>query len=717
MSSRPYLRALAARLGILDSYVDQSGRARTTSDAARAAVLSAMGIDAATEAAARDALSALRAAARGQVLEPTRVAQAAAARRLVVDRPPRDVRRWRVEITCDDGAGVRVDGHLRAQQRLSVRLPPLPRGYHDLQLTLTGAGGERRSRQRLIVVPRRCATPRDCHAQGVYGLLANVYTLRSAHNWGIGDLADLRQVVEWAGGVGAAFVGANPLHALDQISPYGPRSRLYREALYLDIAAVPEWAALSDGERQRLAPSAVLDRLRAAEYIDYAAVRALKQPAFAVLHRAFAARHGGRGTARGRAYARYVAAEGEALVAFATFAALHERFERQGLSGWRQWPAAYRDPRSSAVRAFRAEAADAIDRHCFLQFELDRQLEGVAVAARAHGLPIGVYQDLALGSSRRGSDVWAFGGLFLDGLDLGAPPDDYSASGQNWTLPPIDPRRLAADGYEFWVRLLRAAFRHAGALRIDHILGLFRQYWIPAGASGEHGVYVRFPSADLLGILALESQRGGALVIGEDLGTVPRGLPAILARWGILSTRVLYFERSRRGAFRPAHAYPARALVCANTHDLVPLAGFWEGRDLVLRRTIGLLRGAAAVRRAQAERARERQALLRRLRRDGLLARRGPVSGAALRAAVHAFLARTPAALVGLSLDDLVGETIPVNQPGVSIRRYRSWSRRLRVAVESLRTDPGVAQALNGLPTGRRRLQSRAVTSRGSSAR
>jgi 4-alpha-glucanotransferase len=705
MASRPYLRALAARLGILDSYLDQSGRVRTTSDAARAAVLRAMRIDVATEAAARDVLSALHAAARRQVLKPTRVADAAAARMLVVGRVPRDVRRWQVEVSCEGGEQRRVEGHLRGQQRLSVRLSPLPPGYHDLVLVLTGGGGERRMRQRLIVVPPRCVTARDRHVHRVYGLLANVYTLRSAHDWGIGDFADLRRVVDWAGSIGAAFVGANPLHALDQISPYSPRSRLYREALYLDITAVPEWAALSDGERRRLAPSAALDRVRAAERIDYAAVRALKRPAFAALHRVFAVQHGSRGTARGRAYARYVAAEGEALVAFATFAALHEHFERRGLRGWRHWPAAYRDPHSAAVRAFRAAAADAIDRQCFLQFEIDRQLEGVAARARARGLPIGVYQDLALGSSRRGSDTWAFGGLFLDGLDIGAPPDDYSPTGQNWGLPPIDPRRLAADGYEFWVRLLRTAFRHAGALRIDHILGLFRQYWIPAGASGEHGVYVKFPSADLLGILALESQRGGAVVIGEDLGTVPRGLPTVLARWGILSTRVLYFERGRHGGFRAPRAYPARALVCANTHDLVPLAGFWEGRDLVLRQAIGLLRGVPAVRRAHAERTRERHALLRRLRRDGLLARHGPVSSAALRAAVHAFLARTSAALVGVSLDDLAGETTPVNQPGVSIRRYRSWSRRMRVAVESFRTDPEVAQALNGLPTGRRRVR------------
>lgn len=706
MPPRSFLRTLAAQLGILPSYVDQAGRTRHTTDRTRIAVLRAMGIAADTEAAARHALAAERLRRAGHIIPPVRVEGAGAARRLAFAAPSAEVRRWAVEVTCEDGTRLRSAGR---RARRSITLPALPQGYHQVRLALTlGDGRERVGAQRLIVVPPRCPTPRErLGPRGVYGVLANLYTVRSARNWGFGDLSDLRRLVEWSSEVGAAFVGINPLHALDnrgdQISPYSPISRLYRNVLYLDATAAPEWVELSDRLRGSLAESDLLHRVRAAAQLDYAAVRELKWPAFVALHRVFAARHRQRGTARGAAYARYLADEGEALLSFATFNALHEHFERRGVNRWRRWPAPYRDPGGAAVREFRAAEPEAVDLHCYLQFELDRQLAAVAGAARARRAQLGVYQDLALGSSRHGSDAWAFPGLFVDRVNLGAPPDNYSPTGQNWQLPAIDPRALAASGYDYWVRLLRAGLRHAAALRIDHVMGLFRQYWIPAGSSGADGAYVRFPTEDLLGILALESRRAGALVIGEDLGTVPRGLPLVLARWSLLSTRVLYFEQTRRGVFRPARAYPRRALVGANTHDLPPLAGFWEGHDLALRRHVGLIPNDRALFAARARRERERRALLRRLRREGVLPEvAGTSQGADLRGAVHAFLARTPAVLVSLSLDDLVGEETPVNLPGVSLDRYPSWSRRMRLPLEALPNDPDVARVLNGLPASAR---------------
>jgi 4-alpha-glucanotransferase len=267
----------------------------------------------------------------------------------------------------------------------------------------------------------------------------------------------------------------------------------------------------------------------------------------------------------------------------------------------------------------------------------------------------------------------------------GAPPDPYAASGQNWGLPPINPRALQRDGYRYFVDLLRSGFRHAGALRIDHVLGLFRQFWIPDGMSGAHGAYVRSPSADLLGIVALESVRHDAIVVGEDLGTVPNDVPPALEKWGILSSKVLFFERDRRGGFKPAKLYPELALATADTHDMATLAGFLQGRDIDLRVELGLLEGAASVEHAREERDALRGALLRRLKQEDLLpTARMPKSPAEFRAAVHAFVCRTPSALAGLALDDLAGEMEQVNVPGVGSEKFPCWTRKMREPLETL---------------------------------
>jgi 4-alpha-glucanotransferase len=331
-----------------------------------------------------------------------------------------------------------------------------------------------------------------------------------------------------------------------------------------------------------------------------------------------------------------------------------------------------------------------------MQFELDRQLEEAQGRAREMSLPIGLYQDLAIGAAADGSDTWMYRGLFLDGVTIGAPPDPYAAAGQNWGLPAIDPHRLAEDGYAYWIRLVRAALRHAGELRIDHVLGLFRQYWIPQGLKGSEGAYVRFPADDLLGIAALESVRANALIVGEDLGTVPPEVPPALERWGVLSSTVMYFEMEpRRGRFKPARAYPALALTTANTHDMPSIPGFWRERDIDLRAEVGAIPTRRAVARARAERAETREALASTLVDEGLWPTTDePATDLALREAVHTFLRRTPSWLVGLSLDDLTGEIEPVNLPGVSPDRWPSWTRRMSMSIEEMILSPEVRRAL-----------------------
>ena len=749
---RPILDALADRMGILPVYAGLDGLEHRPSKRTCRALLTAMGIDVSTEAAAARSLEESRDAERESLLPPVRVVDQRATERLSVIQPsgkhagneptawtlavigPRaqhgELIDWEVEVTEEDGQRHHArSGAWGWESGISVRFPrPLPLGYHALSLTARRRDGRRfEGTQSLIVTPGRCSTQALGRGQRrFYGLLTQLYTVRSKRNWGIGDLGDLKKLVGWSARIGAAFVGLNPLHALanrdGEISPYSPVSRLYRNVAYIDIMAVPEltWVPAATKHIRSPALKRELGALHENRHVDYERVMDCKRPVLEILHRGFAARHRGQPTPRGRAYRRYLATEGQALTDFATFSTIQSHLEARQKRGrdWHTWPAGYRDPRSATVREFASRHAEEINFHRYLQFELDRQLGAACSKARSAGLTIGLYQDLAIGSSQAGSDTWAFPGLFARGVTLGAPPDPFHSRGQDWQLPPLDPRRLAADGYRYWIRLVRAAFAHAGALRIDHVMGLFRQFWVPAGRPPTEGAYVRFPASDLLGILALESVRAGALVIGEDLGTVPRGLPGELARWGILCTRVLYFARDGRGSFWPARTYPRHALVSANTHDMAPLAGYWSGHDLDLRRRSGQLRSAKALLAARGQRVRERRVLVRRLVAEGVLPKaREPSSGAELCSAVNAFLCRTPAALVGIALDDLVGEIEPVNMPGVGAERFKSWSRRLHLPLEALYTDPVVSQALQGAAKSGRTRRRQAGVSRPGSGR
>ena len=710
------LRQLADRVGIIPEYLDQTGtETRVTSDDTRVALLRVMGIDASGDAEARRVLEELEAEEEGQLVPPVSVVPQRAiergggVRHVVVRRPGGAVGavEWSVELRGEQGEVQRAEGRLRASraQKLRLALPSAAEpGYHHLRVTLTTSGQTWMGDQSLIVVPRSCPRARDVlGGRRVFGVVANLYTVRSARNWGAGDLTDLSELLAWASESGAEFVGVNPLHALrnrgGDVSPYSPVSRLFRNPLYLDVEAVPELSR-SPLARELMASDefrAELERLRAGDRVQYERVMALKRPVLRALHSAFITMDRGRASERDRGCAQYMEVQGQSLSDFATFLALEDHLERHGLSdgNWRKWPEEYRDPRSRAVARFRGEYHQEIDFYCYLQYELDCQLALTARRARESGATIGLYQDLAVGTSPNGADTWMFPELFAQGASVGAPPDEYSASGQNWGLPPMDPRALARDRYSYWITLVRSSLRHAGALRIDHVMGLFRQFWIPEGKSGEDGAYIRFPSDDLLGILALESSRSGALIVGEDLGTVPEDVPPALRKWGILSSKVLYFERQRGDGFKPASRYEAQSLATANTHDMPTLEGFLRGRDIELKREVGLIDSDAKAAEQREKRDRERRALLARLKAASVLPRGvDQLEGAVLRGAVHEFLCRTPAVLVGLSLDDLTGEVEPVNLPGVGPEKFSSWTRRLSLPLESFRTDEGVATAL-----------------------
>lgn len=699
------LRQLARRLGIIDEYVDQTGQeTRLTTDDTRRALVAALGFDVSNNAAAADALDALRAEARREHIDRARVVTSnELPRDRLAVRPPgsraRDGR-WRIGILLENGRTVELEGQWSGRRGFTIPMPSdLPLGYHTVRITLSAGRREWQDEQALIVAPPACVLPDELiGGDRVFGLTINLYTLRSATNWGVGDLTDLGMLAEWAGGNRAEFVGVNPLHAiLDRgadVSPYSPISRLFRNPIYVDVTQVPELAAAPTIRDRLAAPelASQLEALRDSPAVAYEQVMAVKGIVLDALYQVFAERVRGSGDARDQAYGHYVAAHEPQLSRYALWMAIGER---QKSFDWRLWPEQLRDYTTEATRNAARELAPRVDFHRWLQFETDRQLGVAAARARASGMRIGLYQDLAIGVSPVGADAWMFPELLVHGVSIGAPPDPYSADGQNWGLPPLDPRALRRTGYRYFIECVRSAFGHSGALRIDHVMGLFRLFWIPEGRSGSAGAYVRYPSHDLLGILALESARHRGLVVGEDLGTVPRGVPDALARWGVLSSRVLLFERDRRGGFKPARSYPALALATANTHDLPTITGFWDERDIELRAAVGLLEGKDAVDRARVVRNDERTALVDRLAAERILPKPvAPQSPADLRGAVHAFLCRTPSRLVGLALDDLAGELEPVNVPGVGQEKHASWTRKMRQPLEIIMASEDVRAAL-----------------------
>ncbi|HEX2113219.1 MAG TPA: 4-alpha-glucanotransferase, partial [Alphaproteobacteria bacterium] len=479
-------------------------------------------------------------------------------------------------------------------------------------------------------------------------------------------------------------------------SPYSPSSRRFINPLYIDVEAVSEFRASEEAQALVQSPSfrRRLDAARGAELVDYPAVTALKREAFHLLHRYFRTRGGPDGERRRDELAQFRAEQGEALQSFALFQAMREHMGARdtALRDWRRWPAALRDPASSEARAF-AQAHEAeVEFFAYLQWEAQAQLAACVAAGRAAGLPIGLYLDLAVGTDAAGADTWTAPHLVASGATIGAPPDLYNQKGQNWGLPPLNVPALRRHAYRPFADILRANMRRAGALRIDHVLGLMRLFWIPEGRPPTDGAYVAYPFDDLIGIVALESHRNCCLVIGEDLGTLPEGFQEKMRAAGLLSYCLLYFERDWQGRFKPPHDYPADALVSLGTHDLPTIWGFWSQRDLAEKERVGAYpdpKQAAASQRARRE---EIDGLIEALMRERLL-RPGHRRDVVPLEAILRFIARTPSRLLMIGIEDLIGVEEQANLPG-TIDEHPNWRRRLPMTLDEIMADPRVADGV-----------------------
>jgi 4-alpha-glucanotransferase len=574
-----------------------------------------------------------------------------------------------------------VDG-IRMQRRRLLLPADLPLGYHDLKLDCTPATC------RLIVCPETCWMPELHEGEPrLWGVAVQQYLIRSPRNWGIGDFTDLRELMRHAVQRGLDIVGVNPLHALypdrpEQASPYSPSTRLLLNVLYIDVTAIDGYGDLpeirSTVEAREFQEN--LAHCRSADLVQYERIANLKMP---VLRLLFAHAAGNRNSSAWREFEAFRARESDRLERSCVFQALREHFGRRDSSGtdWREWPQEFQNPASTTVAAFAESSAGEISFFAWLQWQADIQLKAARDAGG--GLRVGLYRDLAVGTDPAGAECWSNQALMISSVHVGAPPDLFQPKGQDWGLAPFHPRKLRDEKYATFIDLLRANMRHAGALRIDHVMALERLYWIPHGCPPTAGAYVHYPLEDLLGIVTLESQRNRCLVIGEDLGTVKPEFREKMNSAGILSYRVLSFERDSGGGFLPAARYPKLALAVAGNHDLPTIRGWWEGRDIELKSRLHGSGDPDALRDELAQRESDRAKLLAALVAEGLLAASENVTVERLVSAVHGFLKRTPCVLAMAQLDDLAEEADPVNVPASS-SEHPNWRRRLSVELDAL---------------------------------
>jgi 4-alpha-glucanotransferase len=698
----PELTRLAEAHGVATDFWDWRGNHITVGLETVLAVLASLGVDGQTPEALEAALADVVEAPWRRTLPPCTVVRQGEVREIPVHVPDGD--RVTVVLFLEDGGPplelAHVDRYVEPREvagalvgEATVALPSdLPLGWHRIEARVGEDARPAITAAQLVVTPPYLGLPESV-TKRAWGFMTQLYSVRSKRSWAHGDLEDLGELARWSGSeLGADFVLVNPLHAPAptvpvEPSPYLPVTRRFVSPLYIRVEEVPEYAYLSGaarGEVERMGLE--LRALNSADVlIDRDAVWEAKRSALTMLHAV------PRSPGRQADHDLFRETEGEGLCDFATWCALAE------VHGpvWSQWPDSLRDPRSAVVARTAHELADRVDFYCWLQWIVDGQLGAAHRRALDAGMSLGVVHDLAVGVHPDGADTWALQDVMASGVTVGAPPDAFNQQGQDWSQPPWRPDRLVEVGYAPYRDMLRTVLRHAGGIRIDHVIGLFRLWWVPEGRLPFEGTYIRFDHDALVGILALEAHRAGALVVGEDLGTVEPWVRDYLASRGILGTSILWFEQNwDEGTPLPPESWRELCLASVTTHDLPPTAGYLAGEHIRIRHELGLLtRTIEDERRIDAQ---DRASWLDLLVARGWLAADARDDEQPVVVALHRALAATPSRLLGVSLTDAVGDRRAINQPGTD-KEYPNWQVPLAdgsgtpVLLEDLMASPWAA--------------------------
>ncbi|NQZ90137.1 MAG: 4-alpha-glucanotransferase [Colwellia sp.] len=700
------IEKLADLVGFHRSYTDSYGNQVHANESARHSLLIAMGYDLSNEDTINASITALQENTWRKMLPAVHIAKLEDnEHRVIVSLAVTECSNISWAIITEQGETltgevllnelhVHDERYLSAvkHQKFILTLPTLPQGYHELSICYD----QNKENCHLIYAPKTCYSPQEASTDKMWGYAAQLYSLKSEQNWGMGDFGDLKSLVKKSAEQGASAIGLNPLHPLYQNnpahrSPYSPTSRCFLNSLYIDVTQVPNFGTCKAAQQRFNSDEfqAKMTFARNTELIDYPAVADVKFEIIEILFENFLTENRGKKVSSSyQEFLDFKVEQGDDLHLLTTFDALYEHFRKTDFNafGWKMWPEEFQSPHSQQVSEFQNKASKRIDYFAFLQWLAHRQLTDVAATAQTSGMPVGLYLDLAVGCDGSGVDVWSDKDVYVSGAAVGAPPDAMNTLGQDWGLTPINPVALQQQGYLPLIKALRSNMQYAGALRIDHILGLMRQYWVAPGMKANEGIYITFPFKDILRIIALESRRNDCVVIGEDLGTVPDGFSEIMEAAGLLSYKVLFFERWESGLFKRPELYPAQSMVTVSTHDLPTLSGWWKGRDLHWRQTLNLYPSEEMGQQERSDRIEDRNLLIATLADlDVIDLEKAPQQTPAqmnteLSIAVQKYMAKAPSHIQLIPLEDSLEIIEQVNIPG-TIDEHPNWRQKLPVTM------------------------------------